>query len=111
MMHANATSFQKGNKARLTHGMTGTPTYNSWFGMIQRCTNPKQPTFKDYGGRGVTICHRWLRFENFLADMGIRPEGKTLDRKNNAGGYEPSNCRWATHKEQCENRRARGRDQ
>lgn len=76
--------------------------------MKQRCLNPKNPNFKDYGARGIRICTRWLpSFEAFLADMGDRPAGLTLDRINNDGHYEPGNCRWATRKEQRANQ-ARG---
>jgi hypothetical protein len=76
--------------------------------MIARCTNPNQTGFaKYYGGRGVTVCERWSQFENFLADMGPRPRGKTLDRfPNPDGNYEPSNCRWATPRQQRENQRS-----
>ena len=72
--------------------------------MKTRCLNPNNKRFKDYGGRGIMICERWMVFENFLADMGERPEGKTLDRINNDGHYEPSNCKWSTSKEQANNR-------
>lgn len=71
--------------------------------MWTRCTNPRVKSFKDYGGRGVHVCARWKEFENFLADMGERPEGRTLDRVNVNGDYEPANCRWATRKEQAMN--------
>lgn len=83
-----------------------TITYNSWRCMKQRCKNPNAIDYKDYGGRGITICERWLNsFQNFLEDMGERPEDKTLDRINNNGNYELSNCRWATHKQQRKNQR------
>jgi len=81
------------------------PTYKSWHMMKQRCLNPNYTQYKDYGGRGVTVCDRWLLFDNFLKDMGARPEGTTLDRKDHTGGYTPENCRWSTHKEQQRNRR------
>lgn len=73
--------------------------------MVQRCTNPNCRRFADWGGRGITVCERWESFENFLADMGERPEGMTLDRRDNDGDYEPGNCRWATPKEQRANQR------
>jgi hypothetical protein len=83
-----------------------TGTYNSWASAKQRCTNPKHPAYKRYGGRGITMCDRWLEsFDNFLADMGARPDGLTLDRRDNEGSYSPDNCRWATDGEQSRNTR------
>lgn len=74
--------------------------------MKQRCCNPNHPRFKDWGGRGIKVCDRWRdSFEAFLADMGRRPPGTTLDRKDNDGNYEPGNCRWATSEEQSMNKR------
>lgn len=90
----------------LKHGMTYTPTYASWSTMIQRCTNHKNPRFKDYGGRGITVCDRWLNsFDDFYADMGERPEKMTLDRIDVNQNYELINCRWATKKQQSRNLR------
>lgn len=82
------------------------PTWRSWQAMKARCLNSKHHAWPNYGGRGISICGRWLNsFENFLADMGERPTGTSLDRINNDGNYEPGNCRWATPSQQIANRR------
>jgi hypothetical protein len=103
-----------GRTAKLTHGYTKngilTPEYRSWAAAKTRCTNVRSRQFPDYGGRGITFCARWRGsegFVNFLTDMGVRPAGTSLDRINNDGNYEPGNCRWATNKQQVDNRRIR----
>lgn len=90
-----------------THGQSSSATYKTWASMIQRCTNERMPQYPDYGGRGIMVCERWLSsFENFLSDMGTRPRGMTIDRRDNDGDYEPGNCRWATRSTQQRNTRA-----
>lgn len=92
------------NAGRSTHGMSATSEYKAWAGMVQRCTNPKNPKWSRYGARGITVCDRWRDFESFRADMGARPAGMTIDRKDNDGNYEPGNSRWATQQQQGNNR-------
>ena len=97
-------------KSNLRHGHAtngrDTPTHMTWRCMKNRCLNPRSPDFNRYGGTGVTVCDRWKNsFVNFLEDMGLRPDGKTIDRINPYGDYEPGNCRWATPLEQIHNRR------
>lgn len=77
--------------------------YSTWAGIIQRCTNPKSTTFWKYGARGITVHPRWLSFESFLADMGDRPTGATIDRIDGSLGYAPGNCRWALPSQQQRN--------
>lgn len=83
-----------------------TVTYQTWFGMKARCLNPRHTFYANYGSRGITVCERWLAFDNFLTDMGERPEGMTLDRIETDGNYEPSNCRWASRHDQNNNARS-----
>lgn len=79
-------------------------TYHSWQSMLGRCRNPGDTSWPHYGAKGVTVCERWLAFENFLADMGERPSGTSIDRfPNKSGNYEPGNCRWATRSQQNSN--------
>jgi hypothetical protein len=95
----NATSRRKRAEDPVEH------TKTAFRAMWQRCTNPAKSNYKYYGGRGITVCERWRVFENFVADVGLRPHGLTIDRfPNKNGNYEPGNVRWATHSEQMRNR-------
>ena len=96
---------EKRLKANTSHGMRHTLTYEVWGAMKARCSNPNCSDFNNYGSRGIKVCKRWLKFENFLEDMGEKPKGLTLERKDNNKGYSLRNCKWATYKEQNRNSR------
>ena len=81
------------------------PTYSSWRAMHKRCRNANHKDFANYGGRGITVCQEWFSYRQFLADMGERPDGRSIDRINVNGNYEKENCRWATASEQARNKR------
>lgn len=109
-LHRELTSERK------IHGHSGetgkrSSEYQTWAGIIQRCLNPKNENYPHYGGRGIKVCRRWRKFNNFLTDMGKRPRGTEIDRRDNDGNYERKNCRWTTHAENCKNRRPRRRQQ
>lgn len=87
------------------HGMGGTPTHRIWVGMRSRCTNKNDPNYKNYGGRGVSVCSIWDDFGQFLTDMGVKPYNLSIDRIDNRGNYEPTNCKWSTSRDQALNRR------
>lgn len=105
---------QNSIKAHITHGHSGKKSrsseYGIWASMISRCENPKVASYPRYGGRGIKVCVRWRKsFQEFLSDMGPRPQGKTLDRDKTNGNYCPSNCRWITPTQQNNNRRGNRR--
>ena len=99
----------RSSKSRDTICESESTEYRCWASMLQRCTNPNNPAYKNYGGRGIQVCERWQTYANFLEDMGRRPASKdSIDRIDNDGDYEPDNCRWATWKTQSITRRPRG---
>jgi hypothetical protein len=85
--------------------MSSTPVWHAWQAMIQRCENPNDSAYRNYGGRGIAVCEEWHEFAKFIADMGMRPKGFQLDRENNDLGYFKENCRWVTAKQNHNNRR------
>ncbi len=105
-MRVKRPDLSERNRQNAKHGMCETSTYTIWRRMKVRCTKEDAKDFPRYGGRGISICERWLSFENFLEDMGVRPEGMQIDRINNDGNYEPSNCKWVTPRENSNNRRS-----
>lgn len=96
---------EKASKINKSHGLCDSSTYKSWVSMITRCNNKKTIQYKNYGGRGIKVCPEWLDFNNFLKDMGEKPNNfMQLDRINNDGDYSKENCKWSTRKENCNNK-------
>lgn len=101
-------NIEKAHTANVTHGMSDSPEYAIWLAMFQRCENPNNNKYHLYGSRGIKVCDRWRLFENFIADMGMRPSDEhSIDRRNENGHYEPNNCYWATIEQQNSHLRKR----
>lgn len=98
-------SIEKTGERFTTHGQSKTRTYDSWYNMVQRCTNPDDKNYHNYGGRGITVCKRWMKFIHFLEDMSEAPEGYQIDRIDNNKRYCKSNCQWTTAKINNRNKR------
>lgn len=106
---ARLASYNGENASGFRHGWSRTPTYKSWNSMIGRCFEPGNASYPSYGGRGITVCERWMTFDNFLEDMGERPgPDYQIDRRDPDGDYEPGNCRWITRAENNARRRDPG---
>lgn len=106
LLKGNSTSCGcKRREAHFKHGMSATPQWHAWQSMRQRCENPNDPAYKNYGGRGIKVCDRWGSYANFIADMGLRPPGYELDRRDNDGDYTPDNCQWVSKKANRNNKR------
>ena len=102
----NAGKYKSCGCLKIKHNLHNHRLYNTWYQMINRCTNPKNKSYKDYGGRGIKVCERWIKVENFIEDMyPTFEEGLTLDRENNDLGYSPDNCRWVLRNIQSRNTR------
>jgi hypothetical protein len=104
-LHAGSKSCGCSKRDNAGNAARNNPAFQSWATMVQRCRNPRNTNFPNYGGRGITVCDRWRTFAGFIGDMGPRPDGTSLDRIDVNGNYEPGNCRWATAKEQTRNTR------